>query len=109
VEKKLSYESLARMAVIIVLCELKYSVSNSPKLSSAQEGFALLQKHVDDLSASSSNNKRSQLKIAKRVAAAALRYMVEICLEGEANDGQDARSTSSGGTGRDSGTGRDNG
>ncbi len=93
-------EKLAKLSIILVMFELQKIMDRLPPLCSSEEGAQFIQQKVDELLhvISSTNDDESgfktRLHAAKGVAAAAMRFMMEVCLKkskhgNESNSGAD--------------------
>jgi len=99
-DEKLSEEKLAKLSIVLVVFELQKIIDRMPPLSSPEEGLQFIQQKVDELAhvTSSTNDdeygNKARLKVAKGVAATAMRFMMEVCLKksngNEPNNGSTA-------------------
>lgn len=75
-------EKFAKLSIVLVVFELQKIIDRLPPLSSPEEGVQFIRQKVDELShAISSFDDKAMLQAAKGIAAASMRFMIEICLK----------------------------
>ena len=84
-------ERFTKLSVIMALYELSRAFDKHPAFNSPYEGWAVLQKQVDELweVIKKKDDNRELLAASKRVAAMALRFMIDVCLEAERDKSRD--------------------